>query len=273
MYNQTTYRSNSRKKTIRLKGPFLFTAMLIVLSFCCVFAYDCLIAMPYFQTRDIQVSGNQFLTKKQILECANLTESENIVHLNLRKRHQRLIQNPWISSASIHRKFPNIITIEVAEKKPLANILLQDPLIIDARGYVIKKQAPSDPNNLPVVTGISYADLSQYDEPLSQKMRLIIRVLTEKKQTLGLLKNMNIGHVHIDTHFGITVWLNNHDGSEIEILLGTENFKNKFNRLTDIFTFFQNQKKKQQIEYIDITHLDRIILRPLEINNSDSKEV
>jgi hypothetical protein len=137
---------------------------------------------------------------------------------------------------------------------------------------VIKKQASSDPQNLPVVTGISYADLSPDNAPLSQKMILIIRVLTEKKQALGLPQNMNISHVHIDTHFGITVWLNQAE-NEMEILLGTDNFKKKFYRLRKILSFFQYHNKHKQIEYIDINSLDRIIVRPLENHNSDGKEV
>jgi len=272
MYNQATYNSYPRKKRVCLKGPFLFTILLIVLSALCIFVYDCLIAMPYFETKDIQISGNQYLTKTQILECANLKPSENIIDINPVKIHQQLLQAPWIASARVYREFPNALNIEIKEKKPLAILLFQEPLIIDTQGRVIKKQSPSDPKDLPVVTGVSYTDLSQYNEPLSQKMILIIRVLTEKKQTLGLPQNMDISHVHIDTHFGITVWLNKTDG-ELEILLGVDNFKKKFYRLRKILTYFQYQKKHQQIEYIDINNLDRIIVRPLEINNSDGKEV
>jgi cell division protein FtsQ len=258
-----------------MKGPFLFTMILIVLSVVCIFVYDCLIAMPYLETKDIQISGNAYLTKTQILECTNLTPSENIIDINTGIIYQRLLQNPWIASAQVYRKLPNALTIEIKEKMPLAILLFQEPLIIDTQGRVIKIQAPTDPKDLPVVTGVSYADLSQYNEPLSQKMILIIRVLTEKKQTLGLPKNMDINHVHIDTHFGITVWLNKTDGedNEIEILLGLDNFKEKFYRLRKILTYLQYQNRHQQIEYIDINNLDRIIVRPLEINNSDGKEV
>jgi cell division protein FtsQ len=267
-----TYNSYARKKTVSLKGPFLFTLLLLVLSVLCIFVYDCLIAMPYFETKDIQVSGNESLTKKQILECIHYKTPENLININPRRIHQQLTQNPWIESANIHRELPHMLKIEIKEKKPLATLLFHEPLIIDKQGRVIKKQAPSETNKLPVVTGMSYTDLSLYNEPLSQKMILIIRVLTEKKQTLGLPQNMDINHVHIDTHFGITVWLNQSD-VEMEILLGTDNFRKKLYRLRKILTFFQYQNKQQQIEYIDLNNLDRIIVRPLVINNSDGKEV
>ena len=267
-----TYNAYSRKKTVSLKGPFLFTLLLLVLSFLCIFVYDCLIAMPYFETKDIQVSGNELLTKNQILECIHSENADNLFNLNIKNIHQKLIQNPWIASAHVYRELPDVLKIEIKEKKPLATLLFQEPLIIDTQGRVIKKQTPSDTNNLPVVTGISFTDLSLVNEALSQKMILIIRVLTEKKQTLGLPQNMNITHVHIDTHFGITVWLTQPDG-EMEILLGSDNFRKKMYRLRKILTFFQYQNKQQQIEYIDLNNLDRIIVRPLVINNSDGKEV
>jgi len=272
MYNQKSKRTNIRKKRIPLKGSFLFTILILIISIVCIFVYDCLIAMPYFQTQDIQVSGNAFLSKKNILEHAHLTHSENMIDLNMSSIHKRLIRNPWIASASIDRKFPNELTINIQEKQALATLLFEKPLIIDTQGYVIKNHEPSDPKNLPVVTGVSYADLSLYDAPLSQKMILILRVLTEKKQILGFPQKMDINHVHIDTHFGITVWLNQSD-KEMEILLGDDNFQKKFYRLRKILTYFQYQKKYQQIDYIDLNNLDRIIVRPLVINNSDGKEV
>jgi cell division protein FtsQ len=272
MYSQKINHSRPRKKTVLIKVPLLLLMMMLVLSILCIFVYDCLIAMPYFQTKDIHVSGNKFLSKTHILECTHLTPSENIIDINISKIHQQLMQEPWIASAHVFRTFPNLLTIEINEKMPLATLLFQEPLIIDTQGRVIKKQASSDPQNLPVVTGISYADLSPNNAPLSQKMILIIRVLTEKKQVLGLPQNMNISHVHIDTHFGITVWLNQAE-NEMEILLGTDNFQKKFYRLRKILTFFQYQNKHKQIEYIDINSLDRIIVRPLENHNSDGKEV
>jgi cell division protein FtsQ len=267
-----TNRTNTQKKVISLKGPFLFTILLISISIACIFVYDCLIAMPYFQTRDIQIRGNTFLSKQHILEYADLTISENMIDLNMSNIYQRLTRNPWIASAHIHRKYPNELTIEIKEKQPLATLLFEKPLIIDTQGQVIKNQEPSDPENLPVVTGVSYADLSLHDEPLSQKMILIIRVLTEKKQIVGFPQKWDIGHVHIDTHFGITVWLNQSD-KEMEILLGADNFQEKLYRLRKLLTYFQYQKKYQHIDYIDLNNLDRIIVRPLEINHSDGKEV
>jgi cell division protein FtsQ len=228
--------------------------------------------MPYFETNDIHVSGNNFLSKTHILELTHLTQSENIIEINISNIQQQLIRDPWIASAHVYRTFPNLLSIEILEKIPLATLLFQEPLIIDTQGRVIKKQTLSDPQNLPVVTGVSYADLSPDNAPVSQKMIIILRVLTEKKQTLGLPQTMDISHVHIDTHFGITVWLNQAD-HEMEILLGADSFQKKFYRLRKILTFFQYQNKDQQIEYIDINNLDRIIVRPLVNNNSDGKEV
>jgi len=264
MYNQLNYKPHAPSKKLPVKGAIIFLVLLTGLSIGCIFVYDFLIVMPCFQVKTIQVSGNQFISNQKIFDDANLTISDNMIEINPKKIYRQILQNPWIASAQIARKFPDTLHISVVEKMPLAILMVSEPLIIDNNGQVIKKQTSSDPDNLPVVTGMTYADISPKDDQLSQKMISVIRLLSEKKQTVGLPENLTITQVHVDTDFGITIWLGE---PEVEILLGNGNFRKKFYRLRKLLTFFQYRKSFQQIEYIDMNNLDRIIVRPLSIRN------
>ncbi|KPA15579.1 cell division protein FtsQ [Candidatus Magnetomorum sp. HK-1] len=270
MHNQMLYNKYTEKKPFKFKGPVVFTVLMVAVSLMCIFVYDLLITLPYFQTKDIQVTGQNFLSKNNILECANLTLTENILGINLNKIHKLLIQNPWVISASIRRKFPNELFIKIVEKQALAILMIDRPLIVDTKGYIIKEQTESDPQKLPIVTGMTYADLSPSDEPLSQKMSSILHVLTEKKQMIAFPKNMDIFQLHVDMDFGITIWIGD---PGIEILLGSENYRKKFHRLRKLLAFFRYRKAYQRIEYIDMNNLDRITVRPYSEKNSDGKEV
>ncbi|ETR72545.1 MAG: hypothetical protein OMM_07448 [Candidatus Magnetoglobus multicellularis str. Araruama] len=140
MYNQATYKAYDRKKSIHFKGTLIFTIIISVLSILCIFVYDCLTAMPYFQTQDIQIRGHNYLSKAQILECGGLMPGDNIIDLNISQINKRLVQNPWIASASTYRQFPNALHIEITEKKPLAILMIAPPVIIDTYGRVIKNR-------------------------------------------------------------------------------------------------------------------------------------
>ncbi|MBF0450209.1 MAG: FtsQ-type POTRA domain-containing protein [Candidatus Magnetomorum sp.] len=260
----------SPHKRLNIKGVTIFSVLILVLSVVCIFVYDLLITLPYFQTKNIQITGHQFLSKTTILEWVDLTPTENILAINLKKINHRLIQNPWIAQATIQRTFPNELSIQIVEKKALAVLLFDRPLIIDTSGFVIKEQTESDPMNLPIVTGMTHADLSQTDESLSQKMIAIVRVLAEKKQTVGFPENMKISQLHVDIDFGITIWIGD---PEFKILLGSENYQEKFHRLRKLLAFFRYRKAYQRIEYIDMNNPDRITVRPYSEKNSDGKEV
>ena len=270
MHNQKRYKRNAKTKSLKLKGPLVFISLLILLSIISIFVYDLLISLSYFKTKDINISGQKFLSKTQILECAHLTSTENIIGVNLKNVQKLLLKNPWISTASVKRKFPNELFIKIVEKKALAVLVIKKRLIIDTKGYVIKEQTKADPQKLPVITGLKFADLSKPDEPISQKMALILKVLAEKKQLVAFPKNMDIFQLNVDMDFGITIWIGE---PGIEILLGSKNYRKKFLRLRKLLAFFRYRKAYQRIEYIDMNNLDRITVRPYSEKNSDGKEV
>jgi len=273
MHNRMVNRKNQHKKCLNMKGITIFVAMLTGLSILCIFLYDVLIALPYFKTKDIQISGQQLLSKNDILAWVQLSPQENIVAVRTNNIKKRLIHHPWISQATISRTFPNRLSIEIVEKQPLAIVLFDRPLIIDTNGYVIKEKDKSDfsaIDNLPIITGMAHADLSQPGDPLSKKMIAIVRVLAKKKQTIGFSKNIKISQLHVDIDFGITIWIGD---SEYKIFLGLDNYQKKFQRLSKLLTFFRYRKAYQRIEFIDMNNLDRIVVRPYSDKNSDGKEV
>jgi len=264
------HRKNPHKKRFNIKGLTIFFALVSTLSVIYIFIYDQLMAIPYFHAKEILITGQRILTKTDILDWTQLTAEENLLAVNAKNIQKRLNHHPWIEQVNVHREFPDTLSIEIVEKKPLAIVLFDQSIIIDINGYVIKEQKESDPTDLPIITGIAHSDLSQPGRPLSKKMIAIVHVLAEKKQTIGFPQNIKISQLHVDIDFGITIWLGD---PEFKILFGLDNYKEKFQQLRKLLTFFRYRKAYQRIEYIDMNNLDRIVVRPYSEKNSDGKEV
>src|SRR5512139_221988 len=116
------------KKTIQVSSTFL------VLSFLVFFghqAYTQLLTNPSFRVRDIQIRGCGKIAKESLLSLASLEGMPNLFTVRVRDIGKRLESHPWIETVGVKKVFPNRITIDVQERRPVAIIQLEDLYYID----------------------------------------------------------------------------------------------------------------------------------------------
>jgi len=75
--------------------------------------------MPYFNLRQAEVTGNRRLSREEVIEASELEGGINLLTVNLVGVADKLRRHPWIRSASVYRRFPGRITIEIEERTPV----------------------------------------------------------------------------------------------------------------------------------------------------------
>ena len=75
---------------------------------------------PDYNLAEVAVHTDGSLTRDQILKAANIQEHKNIFSVNLAAARKSLIALPQVDRAEIERFLPNKISIEIAERKPVA---------------------------------------------------------------------------------------------------------------------------------------------------------
>jgi cell division protein FtsQ len=98
---------------------------------------------PLFHARHIRVVGAQTLRPEQVRARAGVDGSTNVVHADTSSIVARLLQDPWIASASVRRDLPDTLVLEVVERHPLA--------VIQAMGET--SVLASDGSELPATAG------------------------------------------------------------------------------------------------------------------------
>jgi len=91
---------------------------------------DTLTADAGFGISEIHISGNRRTPYSQVLEVLAMKPGQSIFSADLWSARQRLSRLDWISSAEIHRRYPDAIFVTLVEKRPFA--LWQSPP--DAKG-------------------------------------------------------------------------------------------------------------------------------------------
>ena len=110
---------------------------------------------PRFAVTTFSVNGNQQRTEKEIIERGGLCKGVNIFSVDLNAVRAQLLADPWVGESLLLRHLPGTIEIQITERKAFAIVMLERGYLVERNGTVFKSIEPSDPSELPIVTGFS----------------------------------------------------------------------------------------------------------------------
>lgn len=112
-------------------------------------------SLRLFRIETLQVSGNRTLTSDDVLAAAGLRRGESLVGLDLAAARARLVADPRVREASLRRRLPGTIIVEVTERVPCVIVRADGDYLVDAEGVVIARATPGTRSDLPVLKGIA----------------------------------------------------------------------------------------------------------------------
>lgn len=258
-------RSNRRKKQkkpLNLRyllhrclrvGVALFSVVLLVAGG--FFLMQLLLASGQFRIDTIRVEGNKRLCEETLVALSDVQPGMSIFSLDLDLIGRKITENPWVKEARVQRIFPRQVSLRVLEREPVAIINLGYLYYLDASGAIFKLLDGSDGLNFPVLTGFNKAQL-ELGRPKDREQLL---------QVVGLLKELGsrsqfgvhkISEVHHETGGGLSIYTL--EGG-VRIRLGSENYKEKLDRLERIYALLK--PKMKMLDYIDLNVDEKVIVR------------
>jgi cell division protein FtsQ len=239
-------------KLICVVAVLLGTSALFMVGYAAVTSSD------YFRTQTIQVFGNQRLCEQTILDQAGIRAGENLLALNLRLVRERLMDHPWIETARVTRDIPETIAIRVQEHVPVARVDLGRLFFLNSKGRVFKEVADGDPDDLPLVSGIVYADLCLGTDDLGPALSAVMQVLRMCQGQTGALSYSQIARLHLDGELGITLTLKQHARS---VKLGFGDYEAKFERYNALTGHLARNERWRDFAAVDLNNPDRVVVQ------------
>jgi len=242
------------------------------MSFVFILAHDFITQCDYFKTYNIVVRGAHRFSKQQILEQANINKGINILSVNLSLIRNRLLAHSWIAEAEVRRELPDIITIRIKEHEPFAILDLGRRFLINVNGEVFKEWTASDPDVLPIVSGLQFSDLNVSGEQRSTSFNAVMEVLRLGLEPDSILPNGRIRKIRVDGQTGLTLYAFDRAGV---IKLGYHNYPDKYERLESVLFYLKKKEGFPDFNSIDLNHVDRIVVKLVKDESSagDHKEV
>ena len=272
-------RKNTRRDTRRFKFidrlimGFKFTsalaAVMIVTGFF-ILVHDLLTQCDYFGARQLTVEGMRRLTREQVAKQAGVHAGINILSTNLALVRKRLRAHPWIAEAEVSREIPSGLTIVIKEHTALATVDCGQKYLINTHGEIFKAWEPSDPNNLPVVSGLNLSDLTVYgrqpnrNKTRSAPFKSVMRVLQLGGKKGSVLPNQVVKQIHVDRQIGLTVHAFDRGKT---INLGYSDYAGKYRMLSNFFSYLKHHRRILDFERIDLNNLQRVVVNPIRIES------
>jgi cell division septal protein FtsQ len=241
------------KKTVRLTAAVVVTSLIFLV---CYEIYGFIGKTTFLRLERIEVSGEEKLTREEILSAAAVKIGDDLLGLKLPRMGEQLTKNPWIASVKIRRNFPHALSIDVVERQPIGIVSMGYLYYLDSKGDIFKPLQEGDKLDFPVITGLAEDDLLRDPAGAKETVKGMLVLLEQLKKERAGIKLADISELHYDKGFGYTIFTINNG---LPIRLGMDGFNDKLDRLSKIYSDLQVQMPT--LEYIDLDYSDRIVVK------------
>lgn len=159
-----------------------------------------------FALTEVAVDGQVRATEAEVLALAGVEQGDNLLSLDVAELEAAVARHPWVKKASVTRRLPHTLKIQVTEHEPVALIALGSLYYVDRQAEVFKRFAASDEDGLPVITGLSREEVEGKEHG---PLKTAVDALADLAPALG--DSDRIEELHVEPDAGISVRLAKQD--------------------------------------------------------------
>lgn len=145
-------RTSKVDKKIRKKKIGL---IIVILFFISSFFFILFTKTEFFNVTKIEVINNNELTIDKVIMASGILIGENTFMINTSLLEDNLATHPYIKEATVKRKFPNRIIMEVTERKHFMTMSYVGSFLhLDNEGVLLNISNSRGNENIPLVNGL-----------------------------------------------------------------------------------------------------------------------
>jgi cell division protein FtsQ len=227
------------------------------LMFWTVYRYA--LTTPRFAIQNVEVVGNQRLSRAKVAEIAGIRVGQNIFATDTTTLQRRLLDEPWIRTAQVTRELPNALQVKITEHEAAALANLDDVLfLVTSAGEPFRPVAAGESFDLPLITGVSGAELARDRKREVERIGMATDVL--KQYTRLEQSRVHVAQeVHLQDDGRVTLIVGVR-GLHLE--LGRDNFRKKLQMASRVLAELGAKGGQPEAIFLDNeTHPERVVVR------------
>jgi cell division protein FtsQ len=207
---------------------------------------------------DVHVEGNRIVTSGDVLARASISKGQKLFDVDLYAAAKRILENKFIRSAWVSRDAPGRVRIVVEERVPIAAVVTEDILYVDAEGNVLPPAKSENIFDLPVITGALRKDL------FVPGRQIVAPDVREGLRSLMTARGINdelyrrISEIHIESGENIILYTAEHG---VPVIFGRGDVARKMTRLAGFWREIVSRYGVHEFQYIDLRFEDQVVVR------------
>ena len=204
---------------------------------------------------NIDVVGNDNVTKAQIMEVMGADIGRNIFFVPLSQQQAQLEQIPWVDSASVMRFVPNRLRVEVHERTPIAFARVGPRILLIDAGGTLMDLPPKHKYSFPVILGMNPG------EPISTRLPRMkaYNGLVQDLDSSGAHYSQDLSEVDVSDLDDVKVRVNDPQG-DVLVELGNSDYLKRYR--TYVSHVQEWRQQFQKLESVNLRYDNQVIVNP-----------
>jgi cell division protein FtsQ len=214
---------------------------------------------PRFAVRTVDVHGASRRSTEDIARRAGIVIGQNVFVTDLEAARAAILNDPWIEQASLRRKLPAAISVEIVEREAAALVAIGPDLYLCTRqGEPFKRPESGDPYDLPVVTGLKTDDVVKDREATIGAIRRALDLVADYEH-VGPAKSLPVQEVHIEDDGGLILAVGK---DAIQLHMGKGPYRQGLEQATRVLGELGNRRAQASVVFLDNdAHPERVVVR------------
>jgi cell division septal protein FtsQ len=212
----------------------------------------------HIPVRSISVEGINIISRDEIVHLLNLPPHSSMYNLDLTILQKNVYANSFVKNVVIKRDAPNVLRVEIEERKPTAMIVRNtDVFYIDDEGVLLPYVSTNETYDIPIISGIdSIAGLLPGMKMTNSDILSALEIIRTSK-----LVNDELFHTisEIKLRKGKDIILYSFD-TGVPIIFGQGDAAKKLVKLDEFWKRFIRNTDTGTIQYIDVRFDDQVVV-------------
>ncbi len=204
---------------------------------------------------NIDVVGNENVSKAQIMEVMGADIGRNIFFIPLSQQKTQLEQIPWVESASVMRFVPNRLRVEVHERTPVAFARVGPRIFLIDAGGTLMDLPPKHKYSFPVILGMNPG------EPISTRLPRMktYNELVDELDSSGAHYSQDLSEIDVSDLDDLKVRVNDPQG-DVLVELGNSDYLKRYR--TYVSHVQEWRQQFQKLESVNLRYDNQVIVNP-----------
>jgi hypothetical protein len=221
--------------------------------------YRLALSSSQFALQKVELSSSRRVTERGLLQSAGIALGQNLLGVDVRAAEEKLLADPWIRSVRVVRQLPHTLRIELVEREALALAALDgDLFMVGADGEPFKAWQAGDPDDLPVLTGITLEALAKDRLGAVARLATGLSVLSHYER-LPISQQHRAQEVNLSPDGSVVLSVG---ARGVSLHLGQGPWPKKMLMVAEVMRTFENKRELPGVVFLDnALHPDRVVVR------------